>query len=243
MHSNMQRRLALLGGCDHVWRACPGDKVPSDMRVIQLLTTTLRVDESALTGESATCLKQIESLPDLDPDASCSSKVNSVFSGTTVSGGKALAVVVATGMRTEIGKIQKSVSDEEDDKTPLKKKLDDFGNKLTWVIGFICLLVWVMNYSKFSDPVHGSWFFGCLYYLKMAVALGVAAIPEGLPAVITLCLALGTRRMVEKNCIIRKLPSVQTLGCVTTICSDKTGTLTLNEVGPSPAHAHTRPAI
>lgn len=206
-----------------------GDKVPADIRLTKLLTTTLRVDEASLTGESATVLKQVEPLG-RSTQYRVSQKVNMVFSGTTVSGGRALGIVVDTGMRTEIGKVQEAVTDSEDDKTPLKIKLDEFGNQLTKVIGVICLLVWVMNYSQFFDPIHGSVFNGCIYYLKIAVALGVAAIPEGLPAVITLCLALGTRRMVKKNAIVRKLPSVETLGCTTVICSDKTGTLTLNEM-------------
>lgn len=207
-----------------------GEKLPADLRIIKLLTTTLRADESALTGESATVLKQHETLTLKGHEVRVSSKVNMLFSGTTISGGKCRAVVISTGMDTEIGKIQKAVSDEEDEKTPLKQKLDDFGELLSKVIGLICLLVFVMNYNSFWDPVHKGVFNGVIYYLKIAVALGVAAIPEGLPAVITLCLALGTRRMVKKNAIIRRLPSVETLGCVTVICSDKTGTLTLNEM-------------
>jgi len=207
-----------------------GDKIPADMRIIKLLTTTIRIDEASLTGESTTVMKQTEALKKSSGKMACSAKLNMLFSGTTVSGGRCRAVVTSTGMNTEIGQIQKAVSSEEDDKTPLKIKLDEFGEMLSKVIGAICLLVWMMNYKQFFDPMHGSVFNGCIYYLKIAVALGVAAIPEGLPAVITLCLALGTRRMVQKNAIIRKLPSVETLGCTTVICSDKTGTLTLNEM-------------
>jgi Ca2+-transporting ATPase len=206
-----------------------GDKAPADVRLLTFSTATLRSDEGALTGESETVLKTTDAISNGDK---ISDQKNMVFAGTTISGGKATGMVTATGMSTEIGKIQSAVTEASEDaeKTPLNQKLDDFGDMLTNVITGICLLVWVMNYNQFFDPVFGGVFKGCIYYLKIAVALGVAAIPEGLPAVITLCLALGTKKMVKRNAIVRKLPSVETLGCCTVICSDKTGTLTTNQM-------------
>ena len=117
-----------------------------------------------------------------------SEKSNMLFAGTMISNGLCKAMVVRTGMATEIGKIQQAVMDakEEEEKTPLGKKIDEFGELLGKIIMWICVIVWVMNFNQFSDPEFGGFFRGCIYYLKVAVALGVAAIPEGLPAVITL---------------------------------------------------------
>jgi len=207
-----------------------GDKVPADMRCVKLNTTTIRIEQSQLTGESQSVSK--DTAPVKEKDCVIQSKVNMLFSSTTVSNGSCVGIVTNTGMKAEIGVIQSAVKDaaEDEEQTPLQQKLEQFGEMLAKVIFLICALVWMINYKHFFDPVHGTFLRGCIYYFKIAVALAVAAIPEGLPAVITTCLALGTRKMAKRNAIVRKLPSVETLGCTTVICSDKTGTLTTNEM-------------
>ena len=233
---------------------------------MRLKTATLRVEQASLTGESVAVAKRTE--PVSDEGAELQAQECMVFAGTTISNGQAVGIVNSTGMATQIGcarasrvrctalcahappraptrsAIQADISaaKEEEEDTPLKKKLDEFGDVLTKCITAICILVWLTNYKSFIHweylgnsymPDFSTLTFSvtkCTYYFKIAVALAVAAIPEGLPAVITTCLALGTRKMAKKNAIVRKLASVETLGCTTVICSDKTGTLTTNQM-------------
>ncbi|CAF3394143.1 unnamed protein product [Rotaria socialis] len=181
-----------------------GDKVPADIRITTIHSTTLRVDQSLLTGESVSVIKHTE--PVGDARAVNQDKKNTLFSGTNIASGKCRGIVVGTGLNTEIGKIQSVMADTEEEKTPLQQKLDEFSEQLSKVITIICVAVWAINIGHFNDPVHGgSWLRGAIYYFKIAVALAVAAIPEGLPAVITTCLALGTRRMAKKNAIVRDI--------------------------------------
>ncbi|EMS63834.1 Calcium-transporting ATPase 4, endoplasmic reticulum-type [Triticum urartu] len=211
------------------------------MRVLRLVSSTLRVEQGSLTGETNSVNKTAHAVP--AEDADIQAKECMVFAGTTVVNGSAVCLVVHTGMATEIGKIHSQIHEasQEDDDTPLKKKLNEFGEALTKIIGLICILVWLINVKYFLTFELDGWvprnirfsFEKCTYYFEIAVALAVAAIPEGLPAVITTCLALGTRKMAAKNALVRKLPSVETLGCTTVICSDKTGTLTTNQMSVS----------
>lgn len=208
-----------------------GDKIPADLRMVELKTITLKADQSILTGESDPVNKVIKPITKTS-EVGVLDKINYLFSGTLVNNGTAIAVVVQTGMTTEIGKVQQGVQEADketqDEDSPLKKRINEFGDQLAKYISYICVICWLMNIPNFGDEVFGHWIKGAMYYFKVAVALAVAAIPEGLPAVITTCLALGSRRMAKKKAIIRKLPSVETLGCTTIICSDKTGTLTTN---------------
>lgn len=205
-----------------------GDRIPADCRVLSIQSNSFRVDQAILTGESESVGKDTAAIE--DSRAVKQDQINMLFSGTTVVTGTASALVVLTGASTAIGDIHESITSQISEPTPLKEKLNEFGDQLAKVITVICILVWLINIQHFNDPSHGSWAKGAIYYLKIAVSLGVAAIPEGLAVVITTCLALGTRKMAAKNAVVRSLPSVETLGSCSVICSDKTGTLTTNQM-------------
>ena len=201
-----------------------GDRIPADMRIIQ--QKNLQVEEAALTGESVPSQKTTEAV---NPDAVIGDRKCMVYSGTLVVSGTATAVVVKTGMDTELGKISDMLNETVDLDTPLTKKLGVIGKYLT--IGIVAITAIIMFIGTYRALGQGVLLFDALKEsLIFAIALAVGAIPEGLPAVVTIALAIGVQRMAKRNAIIRKLPAVETLGSTTVICSDKTGTLTRNEM-------------
>lgn len=192
-----------------------GDVVPADARLI--VTQSLRVEEAALTGESVPVKKDANAV--VLSDAPIGDRRTMVYASTQVTYGKGRAVVTATGMQTELGRIAGLVESVEDDKTPLQEQLDRVGKYLVYAALTIVGMVFLIGLARGEDPLH---------MFLVAVSLAVAAVPEGLAAVVTIALALGVRRMAARNALIRRLPSVETLGSTTVIASDKTGTLTQN---------------
>ncbi len=196
-----------------------GDMIPADGRVTYAVG--LSVDEAVLTGESQS-VRKVKDTIHLNRPIIGDMK-NMVFQGTTITAGKGRAIVTSTGMKTEFGKIAEMVQEGEKDMTPLQLDLDDLGKKLGALIIAMCIIVFAAEIIRdVSDSL--------IEELMAAIALAVSAIPEGLPAVVTITLAIGVQRMVQENAIVRRLPSVETLGSTTVICSDKTGTITKNEM-------------
>ena len=194
-----------------------GDFVPADARLIR--SVSLKSEEAALTGESVPSEKDANA--EVKADAPLGDRLNMVFSGCSITYGTALAVVTATGMNTEMGKIANLLDSAGDNETPLQKKLAQLGKYLGILALACCGVIFVVGFASGNDP---------LDIFMTSVSLAVSAIPEGLPAIVTIVLSIGVQRMVKRNALIRKLPAVETLGGASVICSDKTGTLTQNRM-------------
>ncbi|MGQ9667102.1 MAG: cation-translocating P-type ATPase, partial [Anaerolineae bacterium] len=194
-----------------------GNYVPADVRLVE--SANLRIEEASLTGESVPAKKDAGAL--LPADAPLGDRRNMAFMGTLVTYGRGRGIVVATGMRTQIGRIAAMIQEVEEEPTPLQQKLDQLGKWLGIAALVICGVVFLVGVLRGIS---------ILEMFMTAVSLAIAAVPEGLPAVVTICLALGMQRMIQRHALIRRLPAVETLGSATTICSDKTGTLTQNEM-------------
>ncbi|MFH1609463.1 MAG: HAD-IC family P-type ATPase, partial [Candidatus Bipolaricaulota bacterium] len=212
-----------------------GTIVPADLRLAE--TAQMRVDESSLTGESVPVEKKADAA--LAGETAIADRVNSAFMGTIVVYGRGRGIVVGTGTGTQLGAIAEMI-EETVEETPLQKKLEVFGKILGTVILAVCVLVFVLSILRQTE-INLLWTDGLRVYLghaqraligffMVAVSLAVAAVPEGLPAIVTMCLALGTREMLRRHTLVRRLPSVETLGSATVICTDKTGTLTQNQM-------------
>lgn len=193
-----------------------GDYIPADLRITEAVN--LKSQESAMTGESVPVEKSVDTI---SGDAELGDRRNMLFSSSLITYGRGKGIVVGTGMNTEVGKIAKMIDETDESQTPLQIKLNNLGKTLGIVALLLCAIIFVVGTLYGKEPVH---------MFMTAVSLAVAAIPEGLAAVSTIVLAIGVQRMVKRNAIVKKLPAVETLGCASVICSDKTGTLTQNKM-------------
>src|SRR3989338_4225082 len=206
------------------WQIVPGDilvieegaYIPADARLIEC--SSLEIDESTLTGESNAVSKNLNII---NKNTIISNQKNMIFAGTIATRGRGKAVVTETALKTELGKIAHEIQNSDEKETPLQKKLHSLGIYITLGVLLICGIILLLNFLRGAPFVDS---------ILTAVALAVAAIPEGLPAIITITLALGTQRMLKNNALMIRLSAVESLGSVTVICSDKTGTLTKNEM-------------
>ncbi|MBP6682702.1 MAG: HAD-IC family P-type ATPase, partial [Halioglobus sp.] len=194
-----------------------GDRIPADGRL--LATHSAQIDESALTGESQAVTKQADAL--LAQDASLAERVNMAYMNTVVTRGRAQMLVTGTGMGTEMGRLSGMLAEAESSPTPLQRQLDTLGHRLALIACGVIAVIFAIGFAR-GEPF--------LEIVLTSIALAVAAIPEGLPAVVTVTLAIGVHRMAQHRAIVRRLGAVETLGCTTVICSDKTGTLTMNRM-------------
>ena len=203
-----------------------GDSVPADARVLQ--SASMKVEEAALTGESVPVEKHAEALnSNGEKDVPLGDRKNMVYMGSTVVFGRGVCVVTATGMDTEMGRIAGALSQAKDEQTPLQKKLNQLSKILSFLVLGICAVIFAVDIFRIYPDINAP---ALIDTFMVAVSLAVAAIPEGLAAVVTIVLSIGVTNMSKRNAVIRKLTAVETLGCTQVICSDKTGTLTQNKM-------------
>ena len=201
-----------------------GDSVPADARIIE--SASLKMEESALTGESVPVEKNNENLVEEKSEIALGDRKNMIYMGSSCAYGRCTAIVCETGMNTEMGKIAGALSDAKDEKTPLQVKLAGLSKVLTWIVLIICVVIFIVGIIKAGEISPSV----VINTFMLAISLAVAAIPEGLAAVVTIVLSIGVTKMSKRNAVIRKLTAVETLGCAQIICSDKTGTLTQNKM-------------